>query len=227
MKNNIVKIMRIIVVILTIYSVIIRELFDIKPFTFFTNVSVLFAGIMCGMFLYYDIKGKVVTSLMCKARFMATISVFVTFILYALFIGPTQEGGLFAAYQNVYWTSLIEHLIIPVAAMIDFYIGDVPYKYNVKDAKLGVVPSILYCVYALILSFAGVTWETSKGEEMCMPYNFLNYKAPCGWFGMDLNGISTTTLGVGVAYFIVLFIVVFVIIGAIMLLVKNLVDRKK
>lgn len=226
MRNNIVKVLRVIVVISTIYAMVIRVLFDTKPYTYFTNLSALFVGIMCGLFLYYDLKGKKVTALMCKVKYMATISVFITFLLYALFIGPTQEGGLFAAYQNVYWSSLVEHLIIPVAAIIDFYICDTPYEFTFKDAYLGVVPSIIYCIYALALSFAGVTWLSSKGEVMCMPYNFLNYKAPCGWFGMDLDGISTTTLGVGVAYFIILFVVIFVLIGSVMLGVKNLLKIK-
>lgn len=227
MKNNIAKVLRIIVVVATVYAMIIRELFDVKPFTYFTNLSALFVGIMCGIFLYYDIKGRKVTPVLCKAKFIATISVLITFLLYALFIGPTQEGGLFVAYQNMYWTSLIEHLIIPVAAILDFYISDMSYEFTIKDASLGVVPSLIYCGYALILSLAGVTWLTSKDEVMCMPYNFLNYKAPCGWFGMDLGGISTTTLGIGVAYFIIVFSIIFVIIGAIMLWIKNLLGGKK
>lgn len=225
MRDKVVRFLRVVVVVSTIYAMIIREVFDVKPLTLFTNLSALFAGIMCGIFLYYDIKGKEVTPILCKIKYMATISVFITFLLYALFIGPTQTGGLFAAYQNMYWTSLVEHLIIPTAAVIDFYICEMPYKFGIKDALLGVVPSIIYCVYAFILSFAGVTWLSSKGEVMCMPYNFLNYKAPCGWFGLDLGGISTTTLGVGVAYFIILFIVIFVLFGTIVLWFKNLFSK--
>ena len=225
MRNIIVKTLRIIVVITTVYAMIIRELFDVKPLTYFTNLSALFAGIMCGIFLYCDIKRKTITPLMCKIKYMATISVLITCLLYALFIGPTQVGGLFAAYQNMHWSSLLEHLVIPIATVIDFYISDMPYKFKLKDALLGVAPSMIYCVYALSLSFAGVTWLSSKKEVMCMPYNFLNYKAKCGWFGMDLNGISTTTLGVGVAYFLVIFIVVFVIIGLIMLWIKNILEH--
>ena len=56
----------------------------------------------------------------------------------------------------------------------------------------------------------GVRWKGS----MLAPYNFLNFGAETGWFGYNPGHISSTSLGIGVAYFIVVFALIFLAMAA-------------
>lgn len=50
---------------------------------------------------------------------------------------------------------------------------------------------------------------------------FLNYKAPAGWFGFAPNTFNSTTLGVGVVYLLAIFTLIFIGIGIAFLAIKN------
>ena len=58
--------------------------------------------------------------------------------------------------------------------------------------------------------------------DMVVPYNFINYKAPTGWFGFDLSIMGKDTLGIGVAYVIVILIVLFILLGRLFLFIKEI-----
>ena len=68
----------------------------------------------------------------------------------------------------------------------------------------------------------GVRWGT-----MHAPYNFLNYKAPTGWFGFDPNIRSWETLGIGVFYMLVILSIIFIIIGRFFIWLKDKINTTK
>lgn len=152
-------------------------------------------------------------------KFMMTISIAVTFTLYLCFLAPTNKLGFVGAYMNNGCSSLCVHFITPLLAIFDFVLFDYKYKSSRAHVYFAMIPPLTYVAYAVCLSeFAGVRW----GEHaMAAPYNFLNYKAPAGWFGFAPNTFNSTTLGVGVVYLLAIFTLIFIGIGIAFLAIKN------
>lgn len=152
-------------------------------------------------------------------KFMMTISIAVTFTLYLCFLAPTNKLGFVGAYMNNGCSSLCVHFITPLLAIFDFVLFDYKYKSSRAHVYFATIPPLAYVAYAVCLSeFAGVRW----GEHaMAAPYNFLNYKAPAGWFGFAPNTFNSTTLGVGVVYLLAIFTLIFIGIGIAFLAIKN------
>lgn len=152
-------------------------------------------------------------------KFMMTISIAVTFTLYLCFLAPTNKLGFIGAYMNNGCSSLCVHFITPLLAIFDFVLFDYKYKSSRAHVYFATIPPLTYVAYAVCLSeFAGVRW----GEHaMAAPYNFLNYKAPAGWFGFAPNTFNSTTLGVGVVYLLAIFTLIFIGIGIAFLAIKN------
>lgn len=152
-------------------------------------------------------------------KFMMTISIAVTFTLYLCFLAPTNKLGFVGAYMNNGCSSLCVHFITPLLAIFDFVLFDYKYKSSRAHVYFATIPPLAYVAYAVALSeFLGLRW----GEHaMAAPYNFLNYKAPAGWFGFAPNTFNSTTLGVGVVYLLVIFTLIFIGIGIAFLAIKN------
>ena len=57
-------------------------------------------------------------------KFLMTLSITLTCLVYMIILGPTSENGLIGAYLNKYAGSLGVHLIGPVFAIADFLMFD-------------------------------------------------------------------------------------------------------
>ena len=68
--------------------------------------------------------------------------------------------------------------------------------------------SLAYFTLILGLHRCGVDWM-----GMAAPYPFLNYTAPAGWFGWLPDTAGPATMGVGVAYALILMLGVFLLVG--------------
>ena len=86
-----------------------------------------------------------------------------------------------------------------------------------------IVPPLCYVGGIVALAYEGVRWNGT----MYAPYNFLNFGAKTGWFGFDLSQIGKETLGIGVAYMIILLVIIFIGIGLAYLAIKNARRNKK
>mgnify|MGYP003291852068 CR=1 FL=1 len=214
-------VLKIISVLSAIYAVTMGLLFKEGAMTFFTYLSVAAIGIVLAVFLVFDLTGKKPSRVMYNIKYVFTLCIFVTFLLFNTLLGPTQVGGLFVSWGNIYYCSFCAHVLTPVTAVIDFFVSDREYEPKLKEAPLAVLPLFAYVIFVMILSSTGYIWYSLNNEPMCAPYNFLNYKAPCGWFGFDLGHINSQTLGIGVAYFIIVMSGIFALIGLGMLAIKR------
>lgn len=215
------RILKSISIISAIYSITAAMLLRDMVLTYFTYLSVLAIGIVMALFLILDITGKKPAYWMYVVKYIFTLCAFVTFLLFNTLLGPVQEGGLIAAWSNYCWGSFFSHVVAPLAAVADFFISNREYKPKLREAPLAIIPLLLYVAYVMILSSRGVIWYSLNNDPLPVPYNFLNYKAPCGWFGFDLGHISGVTLGVGVGYFIIVMSIIFTLIGILMLYIKG------
>ena len=178
-------------------------------FTFFTQLSNLYVGVLC---LFELLTGRSIPRL----KFTGAVSIAITFFVFLTVLGPVMPGGLPSAYAQDHYASLCLHLIIPAFALYDFMVNDYgKVHWGKKDLASSLLPPILYLVFILILGKAGVRWAMGN---MVAPYLFLNYEAPAGWFGFRPDTFGFSTLGIGVAYCILAFLLLFLLMGVFLLL---------
>lgn len=234
-KNYVTRtIIRVIAIVSSIYGMTMS--WDSMALTYFTNLSnlmicvALIGSLILDTFNVFKPK-NIAESVKSEGwvdskpnawyvfKFMMTISIAVTFTLYLCFLAPTNKLGFIGAYMNNGCSSLCVHFITPLLAIFDFILFDYKYKSSRTHVYFATIPPLTYVAYAVCLSeFAGVRW----GEHaMAAPYNFLNYKAPAGWFGFAPNTFNSTTLGVGVVYLLAIFTLIFIGIGIAFLAIKN------
>ena len=206
-------IIKIIAIISCIYG-IIKTSYSPLILTYFTTLSNIFISIMLFIFLIKDMcllikKEKIVfNNYLYIIKFLATISITLTFVVFLVILAPTFEGGIIPAYLSFEGGSFCLHFITPILAIIDFLIFDNDYKSKNSHALYAVIPPLLYVLLIVILSSLGVRWGT-----MSAPYNFLNFGAPTGWLGFNPALYSFETLGIGVFYMIILLSIIFIGIG--------------
>jgi len=179
-------------------------------FTFFTQLSNLFTALV------------VLCQLLMPARaerlklwkYMAAVSILLTFLLYLTVLAPIMPGGILAAYRQDHWASLCMHLITPFLTIVDFFLHDTEYPWRGRHVFFAAVPPFAWLLFILILSGLGLRWGMGN---MAAPYPFLNYAAPAGWFGWMPETAGYTTLGIGVFYAILAMIPLVLLLGLLLL----------
>lgn len=214
-------IVKIIAIISSIYG-IIKTYFSPLSFTYFTTLSNIFISIVlllflikdiCNLFLDKEIKFK---NYLYVIKFLATISITLTFFVFLTILAPVIEGGIINSYLQNGAGSLCVHFITPLLAVIDFLLFDSEYKSSKYHTIYAVIPPLVYVLFIVIASSLGLRWGT-----MSAPYNFLNYRAETGWFGFNPSLSGWETLGIGVFYMIIFLTILFIIIGRIFLWLRN------
>lgn len=201
---------------------IIKTYFGPLSFTYFTTLSNIFISIMLLIFLIKDIycllKKKKLTypNYLYIIKFLATISITLTFFVYLTLLAPTMEGGILNSYLAGGAGSLCVHFITPILAIIDFLYFDSEYNPKKSHAIYAIIPPLLYVLFVIIGGNLGLRWY-----GMYAPYNFLNYHAKTGWFGFDLSLLGWETLGIGVFYMIILLSLLFILLGLLFLKIKK------
>ena len=195
---------------------------NIMSFTFFTTLSNVALDIILIIFIVLDIillkTGKdYKNNKLYILKFLMTLSITLTFLVYMLILGPTSEDGLIGAYFRNHAGSFGVHFVGPLFAIADFLLFDKGFKSKKIYAIYAVIPPLCYVGFVYLLALTGVRWY----QTMTAPYNFLNYNAPTGWFGWDLSRMITETLGIGVAYMIILLLLIFIGIGLLYLTINK------
>ena len=157
---------KLIAIIASLYGIILnwKGLFSL---TYFTNLSNIFMVCVLVWALVKHVKhlrNNAACASLCHSdkanalwytiKFMATLSIMVTFSLYVFFLAPTNEQGFIAAFTHNYCASLCVHVIAPLFALADFLLFDNPSKSNKYTVWCGVIPPFcLYCVrvYPILL----------------------------------------------------------------------------
>ena len=219
-------IIKLVALLSSIYG-IIRTYFGPLSFSYFTTLSNVFISIMLFIFLVNDIcslvtkKERKLNNTLYIVKFLATISITLTFFVFLTILAPTIDGGIINAYLGNGAGSLFVHFVTPVLAIVDFLFFDSDYESKKSHSLYAIVPPLAYVLFVVCASSLGVRWGT-----MAAPYNFLNFKAPTGWFGFDLSLLGWETLGIGVFYMIVVLSLLFIVIGRVFLLIHSKVKGK-
>lgn len=225
-KKNIITgiIIKTVAIVSAIYGLCmgIRESQDI---TYFTNLSNILIAMVLLWFLIMDIiilksqgSKNIKKNYMFIIKFALTLCISLTWLIYMCILAPTSNEGFFMSYANHNYGSLCLHFITPVLAILDFIFIDYNYESRGIHAIYAIIPPLVYVGFVVCLALSGMRWE----GDMWAPYNFLNFGADTGWFGFDLSQMSSTSLGIGVAYMIVALVLIFIGIGRLFLLFGSL-----
>lgn len=204
-----------------IYGVIMST-DDSYTFTKFTTLSNIGIGAAMLLFIVTELAGmRSHTDLrkqwMYIFKFMMTIGVIITFVMYITMIAPRYESGIFGAYAKHHFGSMMLHLVSPVLSVADFVVFDDGYIAKRIHAVFGIIPPLAYVGVIFVMAQNGFRWV----HGMSAPYAFINFGAPTGWWGFDLSTASSTSFGIGAGYMSLFLMVVFVLIGLAMLAIKK------
>ncbi len=196
--------------ILTVAYAIIMMLHWPVGFTFFTQLSNIFAAVTVALQLFIAKQTTKAARTLHLIKYMATLSIFITFIVYLTIIAPFDPSGFIGSYTQDHCASLCLHAIAPLLTLADFYLHDAKEPYQKSAILWGLLPLLAYLAFILILGQAGFRWW-----NMAAPYSFLNYLAPAGWFGFCPETMDSHTIGIGVFYVILFLFFVSLLISAI------------
>lgn len=178
-RNTVSVILNIIIVIFAVIGTVIMISYKgngsglsssgISNLKYFTVLSNEFCGIVAALWLVFNFLGKRFPALL---KLMATSAVALTFLIVAAFLAPMYPD--LNLYENA---NLWFHLILPLAAMLEFILlktqQRIPFKYAVFSALPALVYGIGYLANILI---------NGKGEwpDTNDWYGFLNWGYPVG-----------------------------------------------
>lgn len=227
-KNEKIKgiLLKTLAIIVSVYGIFIN-FENAKSFTFFTTLSNIWIDLILFASLIFDViylksngEKNYKNNVFYIIKFMLTISITVTFLVYMLLLAPNNELGFINAYTNNYYGSYCVHFAGPILAILDFFIFDYEYESTAIHAVFATIPALLYVCFVVIAASLGMRWYGT----MHAPYNFLNFGAKCGWFGYDSKANGSESLGIGVFYMLGVLIVIFIAIGMMYLILK---DKRK
>ncbi len=143
-------------------------------------------------------------------KFVGTVSITLTGVVFGFVLAPTL--GINA--WNIQNT--LTHLIVPVAAVIDFFVISGVAAIKKSNVIYVIIPPILYAIYAGI-GYVN-NWQFADGINY--PYFFLNWGSKAGAFGFT-NELPF----MGSAWWILALLIFLIVIGYVYLVIADLIAK--
>ena len=149
-------------------------------------------------------------------RYIFTVSITVTGIVYCFILAPFAEEGGF-----IPWTlpSVLTHVIAPALCLADFFLDEYKIRLNKAHVALTAIPPLCYFAFAGVLNILDV--DFGRGDPY--PYFFLNLKSPAGIFGFS----DTPPFVLGSFYWILLFLLMIFTIDAPYAVITSIILDKR
>ena len=180
-------------------------------FMYFTIQSNILIAILSAIGCFLLWQKKTPSKAWYVIKFVGTVAITLTGVVFVVVLAPTL--GVHA--WNVQNT--LTHVVVPVAAVIDFFVTASGADIGKKNVFYVVIPPILYAIYAGIGYVQG--WEFAAGLNY--PYFFLNWGSPAGAFGF-----TNEMPFMGCAWWILALLVFLIIIGYCYLAVADSIGRR-
>lgn len=164
-----------------------------STFLFFTIQSNLWIALLDVVALAMMVRGGSTQRWYSLAQLMFTVSITLTGVVFCFVLAPTMAPGTAFIPANV-----LTHVVVPIAAVVDFVVCRKSYAFHRSDALYPTLPALYYLAFASI----GYVLNWPFGEGANYPYFFLNWGSPAGAFG-----ISGEFPFMGVAYYILAILV--------------------
>lgn len=181
-------------------------------FMYFTIQSNIAIAIICIIGLCKLANGSEVSKAWYAVKFVGTVAITLTGVVFGLVLAPT----LGADAWNVQNT--LTHLVVPVMAVIDFFVTSTVNSIRKRNVVLVTIPPILYAIYAGIGYAKG--WQFAEGYNY--PYFFLNWGSKAGAFGFT-NELPF----MGTAWWILLLLIFLIAVGYGYLALADIIKKKR
>ena len=204
-RKNISIILKLITIISATAGIIIsaaagREAFmgGRTVFMYFTIQSNILIALICLAGLCLILRRSRITEAWYTVKLVGTVSITLTGVVFVTMLAPIL-GSEAWNIQNT-----LTHAVVPVAAVVDFFVVVSGAKIARKRALYVIIPPLLYAIYAGIAYVQN--WKFARGYNY--PYFFLNWGSPAGAFGF-INELPY----MGCAWWILLLLVFLIAIG--------------
>ena len=154
-------------------------------FFFFTVQSNIFIMLMALIFLVNEVavliaKKSFINQVLLHIKYTATVAITITFLVFFTMLAPLMGVDYLLSFKNY---SL--HAIVPILAIVDFFLFDKDIQLTYKSSLLATIPPICYVVFV----YVGAIFKIQYTKDLYYPYFFLN---------IDTNGFffEKGTMGV-------------------------------
>lgn len=173
--------------------------------------------LICFAMVAYDISQAEVPDMVYVIKYIFTVSILLTGIVYNLILAP-QYAIYFGSFFKAYSISVtILHVIVPLLAVISYVFFDKnPIKRNFD--LLGCTMPMLYVLFIIVLSMVSTNdylFDGIGGIPSRFPYFFLDYISH-GWFTLSGNMVE-----LGAFYWILIGFILVIIISRILRYVQR------
>ena len=139
-------------------------------FFFFTVQSNIFIMLMALIFLINEVvvllkKKSFINQTLLHIKYVATVAITITFLVFFTMLAPLMGVDYLLSFNNF---SL--HAIVPILAIVDFFLFDKDIKLTYKSSLLATISPISYVVFVYI----GRIFNLKYTENLYYPYFFLN-----------------------------------------------------
>ena len=139
-------------------------------FFFFTVQSNIFIMLMALIFLINEVvvlitNKSFINQTLLHIKYVATVAITVTFLVFFTMLAPLMGVDYLLSFKNF---SL--HAIVPILAIVDFFLFDKDIKLTYKSSLLATISPICYVIFVYI----GAIFKLEYSENLHYPYFFLN-----------------------------------------------------
>ena len=155
---------------------------------YFTTQSNIWIMLIALVMVFYDIAKTTIPKIVYVIKYIFTVSIMVTGIVYNLILAP-QYAIYFGSFFKAYSMSVtILHVVVTLLAFISYVLFDEnPFKR--KFNLLGYTMPMLYFLFIIVLSIVSSNdyiFDGMDGAPSRFPYFFLDY-INNGWFTLTGN----------------------------------------
>lgn len=160
-------------------------------FFFFTVQSNIFIMLMALIFLVNEVavlitKKSFINQVLLHIKYTATVAITITFLVFFTMLAPLMGVDYLLSFKNY---SL--HAIVPILAIVDFFLFDKDIQLTYKSSLLATIPPICYVVFV----YVGAIFKIQYAKDLYYPYFFLN---------IDTNGFFFEKGSMGVIPWIII-----------------------
>ena len=154
-------------------------------FFFFTVQSNIFIMLMALIFLVNEVavlitKKSFINQVLLHIKYTATVAITITFLVFFTMLTPLMGVDYLLSFKNY---SL--HAIVPILAIVDFFLFDKDIQLTYKSSLLATIPPICYVVFV----YVGAIFKIQYTKDLYYPYFFLNIDTNGFFFEKGTMGI--------------------------------------
>lgn len=154
-------------------------------FFFFTVQSNIFIMLMALIFLVNEVavlitKKSFINQVLLHIKYTATVAITITFLVFFTMLAPLMGVDYLLSFKNY---SL--HAIVPILAIVDFFLFDKDIQLTYKSSLLATIPPICYVVFV----YVGAIFKIQYTKDLYYPYFFLNIDTDGFFFEKGTMGV--------------------------------------